>query len=303
MISDNREKAGSQLAVVTGAGGLGLEAALGLARAGVSVIVAGRNAAKGEVALARIAAEVPRARARFEMLDLADLASVAALGRRLVAEDRPVDVLINNAGIMMPRQRRLTVDGFEAQFGTNHLGHFALTAHLLPLLRRARAARVINVTSLAHRQGKIDFDDLQAERRYNAGQAYCHSKLAVALFARRLNALAEHAQWPLTSVAVHPGFSGTNLFAAEQGSSSLLTFLSEKVAVPLLGQSAADGARPLLHAALAADVRGGALYGPTGFMEMRGPAGECAYGKAALDDAVAERLWQVSEQLTGVRFA
>jgi NAD(P)-dependent dehydrogenase (short-subunit alcohol dehydrogenase family) len=288
-------------AVVTGTGGLGLEAAIVLARLGAHVTLAGRNPDKGGAAISQAQQAVPGANVRFEALDLADLSSVKAFADRMIAEGEPLDILINNAGIMMPRQLRRTADGFEAQMGTNHLGHFALTARLLPLLCKSNAARVVNVSSLAHRQGKIDFDNLKGEKLYNPGLAYCQSKLAVALFARQLQKQAEVSDWPIISLTAHPGFAGTNLFAAEQGKRSLLTFFSEKLAIPLLGQSAAAGALPLVHAAVVEDVRPGALYGPTGFMEMRGPPGLCSYAKGALDDETARRLWQVSEQMVNLK--
>lgn len=286
-----------RLAIVTGTGGLGLETAKALARQGAEVIIAGRNAAKGEAAVAETRAAAPQAMARFELLDLADLSSVTAMADRLLAAGRPVDLLVNNAGIMSPPTRRTTADGFEAQFGTNHLGHFALTAHLLPLLRKSQAARVVNVTSLAHRYATLDIDDLQSERRYKPGLVYCKSKLAVALFARSLQQRAEAEGWPIQSMAAHPGYSGTNFFAAEQGAGAFMTVLSAKVIVPLIGQSAADGARPQVYAATSPMAEGGKLYGPTGFMEMRGQPGECAFSKAALDDGLAQQLWQVSEEL------
>lgn len=289
-------------AVITGTGGLGLEAAVMLAGLGARITLAGRNPDKGGAAVLHIHQTVPGANVRFENLDLTELASVSAFAGRLCGEGEPIDILINNAGIMMPPQRRLTADGFEAQFGTNHLGHFALTAQLLPLLRKSAGCRVVNVTSIAHKQGRIEFDNLQGEKRYDAGAAYCLSKLAVAMFALELQKLAHARRWPITSLAAHPGFAGTNLFAAEQGKRSLLTLLSEKLVIPLLGHSSSDGAKPLVHAAVAANIRPGALYGPTGFMEMRGAAGECAFSKRACDDAASRRLWEYSEILCKVRF-
>lgn len=289
-----------RLAIVTGTGGLGLETAKALARQGAEVIIAGRNAAKGEAAVAETRAAAPQAMARFELLDLADLSSVTAMADRLLAAGRPIDLLVNNAGIMSPPTRRTTVDGFEAQFGTNHLGHFALTARLLPLLRKSQAARVVNVTSLAHRYATLDLDDLQSERRYKAGVVYCKSKLAVAMFARMLQQRAMAEGWPIKSMAAHPGYAGTNLIAAEQGARSLMTKLSERVIVPLIGQSAFDGARPQIYAATSPLAEGGKLYGPTGFMEMRGQPGECAFAKSALDDRLAQELWRASEGFCNV---
>jgi NAD(P)-dependent dehydrogenase (short-subunit alcohol dehydrogenase family) len=183
-------------AVVTGAtGGLGYETALALAGAGAEVILAGRNAAKGRDALARIEAAYPGAAGRFELLDLASLASVAAFAARLAAEDRALDLLVNNAGVMALPVRRITADGFEAQFGTNHLGHFALTLQLLALLGRGRAARVVTVSSLAHRRGRIDFADLQS-MRYDPWAAYARSKLANLMFALELQRRRRRASSP-----------------------------------------------------------------------------------------------------------
>lgn len=296
-----RNSQAGRLAIVTGTGGLGLEAAKALAILGADVIIAGRNPVKGNAAVSEVQKAAPQADVRFESLDLADLSSVSSMADRLLATGRAIDLLLNNAGIMSPPVRRVTADGFEAQLGTNHLGHFALTVRLLPLLRKSTAARVVNVTSLAHRYTKIDFDDLQSERRYKAGIAYCQSKLAVAMFSRSLQHHADAGGWPIQSMAAHPGFAGTNLFAAEQGASAFMTILSKNIIVPLIGQSATDGARPLIHAATSPDAQGGKLYGPTGFMEMRGKVGECAFAKAALDDTAAERLWQVSEDLCGLK--
>lgn len=299
--SDAFARLDGKLAVVTGTGGLGLEVARMLIGLGAEVVLAGRNREKGVAAAAAIAPTGRPEAVRFAPLDLADLSSVAEFAQRAEAEGRPVDLLINNAGIMSPPQRRLSKDGFEVQFATNHLGHFALTAHLLPLICRSGAARVVHVTSLAHLHGRIDFDDLQADVKYQPGVAYCRSKLAVALFARELQRRATEHGWPIASMAAHPGFSGTNLFAAEGGEKSLMTILSKRVIVPLIGQSAIDGALPILFAAASPAAQGGKLYGPTGFMDMKGPPGERQFGSAALDEEVAARLWRVSEELTGLR--
>lgn len=289
-------------AVVTGTGGLGFEVATKLAALGERVIIAGRNGEKGQDAVARIAAAVPGADVRFEVLDLASLASVKDFTGRMTAQGGVIDLLVNNAGIMSPPQRRVTVDGFEAQFATNHLGHFALTAGLLPLLKKSCLARVVSVTSIAHRYGRMDFGDLQSERKYQPGVAYCRSKLAVALFARTLHQRARAQGWALASMAAHPGFAGTNLFAAEGGPKSFMTLLSTRLLVPMLGHSAAAGADPILHASLSPHAGSGRLYGPTGFLEMRGATGECPFAASALDDEAGERLWRLSEGLAGVSF-
>lgn len=283
-------------AIVTGTGGLGFETAHGLAAAGAEVILAGRNPAKGAEAIARLGS-----RARFEQVDLASLASVAAFAGGMRERGDPIDLLVNNAGIMMPPAREATEDGFERQFGVNHLGHFALTAALLPLLK-AGNARVVSVTSLAHRYTKLDFDDLQSERSYNGGKAYCLSKLAQALFAIELQRRSDAGGWGIMSLAAHPGYAGTDLFQNQAGPDSLLTRLSTRVVIPLLGQSAAAGAMPILYAATAADAEGGALYGPGGLFEMRGPPVRRSYAKTVHDADAARRMWEASERYTGAHF-
>ncbi|CAN7269776.1 SDR family oxidoreductase [Phenylobacterium sp. LjRoot225] len=289
-------------AVVTGAGGLGYEVALALGRAGAAVVLAGRNPQKGAAAVAQIKAAAPDANIAFELLDLASLASVAAFADRLQSCDAAVDLLVNNAGIMSPPTRQTTADGFEVQFGVNYLGHFALTARLLPLLRKNVAARVVSVTSIAHRFGAIDFDDLQSERRYRPGLAYCQSKLAQAMFAVELQRRSDAAGWGLTSLAAHPGFAGTDLFANGPGIKSLTTFFSRNVLVPLLGHSAAAGARSLVYAAASPHAVGGALYGPTGLMEMKGEPGPRTLAPTATDAEAAARLWRTSEDLAAATF-
>lgn len=289
--------------MVTGTGGLGFETALALARAGGEVIIAGRNPEKGAAAVRRILGEAPGASVSFEVLDLADLKSVAAFAERLQARSGAVDVLINNAGIMSPPVRQTTADGFEAQIGVNHLGHFALTGRLLPVLRRSAEPRVVSLTSNAHKVGWMDLDDLQGERRYRAGLGYVQSKLAVAMFARELQRRSDEAGWGLKSLAAHPGFASTDIFSNALGQRSLINRLSLGLITPMLGHSAAAGALSILYAATSPEAEGGALYGPRGLMEMRGAPGRCEYAPAARDARAASRLWAISEELTGVRMA
>lgn len=284
-------------AVITGTGGLGYHAALELARAGAEVIIAGRSTSKGAEAVGSIKAEVDNAAVRFELMDLASLASVAGLVDRLQNLGEPIDLLINNAGIMSPPQRKTTVDGFELQFGVNYLGHFALTLGLLPLLRAGDAPRVVSVTSLAHRHAKLNFDDLQNEKSYRAGVVYCQSKLAVALFAIELQRRSQAEGWQVESMAAHPGFAATNLFQNGQGAMSVANLISTHLVIPLIGQSALGGALPLIHAAASPEATGGNLYGPNGFMEMRGAPKRCDFARHALDQAMAEQLWKRSEEL------
>lgn len=285
--------------IVTGAtSGLGYETALALARAGADVILTGRDDRKGQAALDKIGRDVIGAKVAYEHLDLASLASVADFAQRMDAQPS-LDLLINNAGVMALPRRQTTADGFEMQFGTNHLGHFALTARLLPLLRRASAPRVVSVSSLAHRTGWIDFNDLQGARLYSAWKAYGQSKLACLMFALELQRRSDAAGWKLISNAAHPGFARTNLFASGPGG---LLSLATDFAAPLLGQSAADGARPILFAATSPDAKPGGYYGPGGLGELRGAPARASIMPQARDTATAAKLWEVSETLTGVSF-
>src|SRR3954466_12906388 len=221
-------------AVVTGAtGGLGYEAALALAKAGAEVILTGRDDQKGRSAVEKIGHEVTGSNVSYEQLDLASLASVADFAQRMHAR-QSVDLLINNAGVMALPRRQTTADGFEMQFGTNYLGHFALTARLMPLLRRASGPRVVSLSSLAHRTGLIDFNDLQGARVYSPWKAYGQSKLACLMFALELQRRSDAAGWNLISNAAHPGFARTNLFTSGPG--GLLSFATD-LAAPLFGHS------------------------------------------------------------------
>jgi NAD(P)-dependent dehydrogenase (short-subunit alcohol dehydrogenase family) len=289
-VVDMPDQAG-KTAVVTGANsGLGLVISRALARAGAGVVMACRNLGKGERAAAQVGD-----RARLEALDLADLESVRDFVGRLSEEH--VDLLINNAGVMAP-PRRLTADGFESQFGTNHLGHFALTGLLLPKLLAAPEPRVVTMSSGGHRMGRINFDDLHGERRYNNWLAYGQSKLANLLFAFELQ---RRADGKLQSLAAHPGYSATNLQFA--GPAHWYERASMALTNRLIAQSADQGALPALYAATVTDVPGGSYIGPDGFLEARGyPHLVTAAGKA-YDPDVAARLWNLSEELTGVHYA
>jgi NAD(P)-dependent dehydrogenase (short-subunit alcohol dehydrogenase family) len=289
-------------AVVTGAGGLGFEIALALAGAGADVVVAGRNITKGGAAMAAIRVRHPDAQARFEALDLASLASVRDFAGRLAAEGRRIDILVNNAGVLGAAQRRLTADGFEAQFGTNHLGHFALTGRLLPLLRQADQPRVITMSSAVHQVGRLDFRDLQSEHGYRPNSAYAVSKLANLMFAFELQRRSDAADWRLLSAAAHPGYARTQLIANGPGATGLSGLIGSLFVAIGLTQSAADGAWPALFAATAPEVKPGGYYGPGRLMEMLGPPAPARIGRHARDEAVARRLWDISETLTGVAF-
>ena len=283
--------------IVTGPTGLGYETGLALAKARGRVILAGRNPEKGEAAAAKIRAAAPNTDVRFELCDLADLASIRTFAERINAEDLPVDVLINNAGVMAYPERRETRDGFEAQFGTNHLGHFALTGLLLPALRKVKKPRVITVSSLAGRFGKINLDDLNYAKGYNPGVVYAQSKLANMMFAMELQRRSRTASWGLVSVATHPGVSATDLVSNGPGLTGPYRF-----ATAFMSQSAAMGALPTLYAAVESDVAGGSFYGPKGLFEMRGYPGEVKFAPAALDDMQCLHLWKASEKLTGVTY-
>ncbi len=297
-LADIPSQAG-KLAVVTGAtGGLGYETALVLAQKGAQVVLAGRSDAKGQDALARIAAAAPEARVSFEKLDLGSLASVAAFAGRLAGRGA-LDLLINNAGVMALPTRQTTADGFEMQLGTNYLGHFALTARLLPLLRAGKQARVVMLSSLAHRQGRIHLDDLQFEHGYVPWRVYAQSKLAMLMFAFELQRRSDRAGWGLLSDAAHPGWSRTELMANGPGVTSL-TGRAAALFAPVLGQSAADGALPTLFAATAPAAEPGGYYGPSGSFELKGAPVSASVSRAARDAGVAARLWDASTRLTGV---
>jgi NAD(P)-dependent dehydrogenase (short-subunit alcohol dehydrogenase family) len=291
---DIPDLAGKQ-AIVTGANsGLGLQTAFELARHGATVLLGCRSAERGEQALARIRRAVPDGDVVLGSLDLADLASVRAFAEE---HGSALDLLVNNAGVMaLPR--RTTADGFEMQFGTNHLGHFALTGLLLPALLERPGARVVTVTSMMHWMGRIDFEDLDRERGYQRWPAYCQSKLANLVFAKEL---ARRAGGRLTSVAAHPGLAATNLQQAAprmEGSKVRegLYGLFNRIAA----QSDAAGAWPSLYAATAPAVQGGQCYGPRGLGQSRGAPRRVRTLPRAADAELGRRLWEVSEERTGV---
>lgn len=288
-------------AVVTGTGGLGYEDTLALARAGASVVIAGRNPQKGAEAVAAIRQAAPGAQVRFGKVDLADLASTASFAAQLAHEQDSLDILINNAGVMRPPEWRATSNGFELQFGTNYLGHFALTAHLLPLLKRGRNPRVVTVGSVAARGGAINFDDLQAERGYKPMQVYSQSKLACIMFAFEMSRRSKAAGWGVESLAAHPGLTRTDLIVNGSGRSSLPGIVRRFL--PFLFQPAWQGALPTLFAATDPAARDGAYYGPDRLSGTRGYPIEEDPPKQALDTAVASRLWETSLGLAAVTFA
>jgi NAD(P)-dependent dehydrogenase (short-subunit alcohol dehydrogenase family) len=304
-----------KVVLITGANsGIGYQAAREMARHGAHVLLGCRDAAKGHAALERLGQEVPGASAEVVSLDMASLASIRAFAAAYATRNQPLDVLINNAGVMALPTREMTADGFERQFGTNHLGHFALTGLLMPQLLAAPAPRVVTVASLAHRNGTIHFENLkrgpqranarngsEAEREYKPWDAYGESKLANILFAKELDRKARAAHSRLLSVAVHPGVSRTSIFENGPGSNGLKAMVM-KVLAPVLMQSDEAGALPTLFAATSPDAHGGEYIGPDGFMELKGSPTVVKPKPQALDEDVARRLWTVSEELTGVTY-
>ncbi len=280
-----------KIAIVTGANsGIGYETAKSLAARGATVVMACRNPEKGQVALEALLDDQPEAKVVLMSLDLGSLGSIRAFAAAVADRYDHLDLLINNAGVMVP-PKGLTADGFETQLGTNHLGHFALTGLLLPLLEAADSPRVVNVSSMAHKFGTIDFEDLQSEDRYRPWAAYGQSKLANLLFTTELNRRANGSGVVATSA--HPGWTATNL----QGGSAMM-----RIGNSLFAQRPPDGALPTLRAATDPDAEAGDYFGPGGLFEIKGPPTKVATSDAAKDEAVALRLWTLSEELTGVKY-
>jgi NAD(P)-dependent dehydrogenase (short-subunit alcohol dehydrogenase family) len=285
-------------AVVTGANsGLGLITARELARAGATVVMACRNTDKAHAALQQVAAAAPSATLEVESLDLGSLASVRAFAEKFNASHDRLDMLINNAGVMAP-PRRETADGFELQFGTNHLGHFALTGLLIERIKGREGARVVTVSSGAHRMGHMKFDDLQATKKYARWAAYGQLKLSNLLFAFELDRRLRAAGSSVRSLAAHPGYSATNLqsAAAPALDRALMKFTN------LIAQSAEMGALPQLYAVTEPGLEGGIYIGPDGFFEQRGYPAVVQAKAEAYNEADAAKLWSVSEDLTGVKY-
>ena len=292
-----------KIAIVTGANsGLGYETALALAQKGAQVIVASRDANKGQEAVSKIQSERPKGSVSFMQLDLANLASVRSFAEQFAKQHNQLDLLVNNAGVMAIPYRT-TADGFEMQFGTNHLGHFALTGLLLPIILRTPKARVVTVSSILHKSGHINFDDLQAKNNYNQDTAYSQSKLANLLFTYELQRKFKAHGSDVIAVAAHPGYSATNL----QGVGPKMTgsVLKQRMMVVMnavLAQSAAMGALPTLLAATSPTIHGGEYIGPKGFQEMRGYPVAVKSNTESYSEPTAQRLWKVSEDLTGVQY-
>lgn len=261
------------------------------------MILADRNEAIGLNAIARIRPLAPTAVVRFEKVNLGELASVAEFAERILRLERPLDLLINNAGVLALPERQATVDGFEMQFAANYLGHFALTGRLLERLRAGMNPRVVHVGSISHRMGSIHLHDLQLERGYTPWKAYSQSKLAVLMFARELQRRSDLGAWGVLSMAGHAGHARTS----GDGETSMLGRL-QRIVGALFSHSAADGALPILYAATAATARPNEYYGPMGAFELMGQLGLAEVGKRVDDGSLASKLWTISEELTGVRW-
>jgi NAD(P)-dependent dehydrogenase (short-subunit alcohol dehydrogenase family) len=294
-----------KLALVTGAsGGIGLGVATHLAAGGAEVLLGVRDPARGMAAIDHIRREVPDARVSVRTLDLASLASVAALTDQLHAEARPIQILVNNAGVMAPATRHTTQDGFELQFGTNYIGHAALTFGLLPLLRVGEA-RVTTVTSAAARHAKLNWADPQGERKYAPVRAYNQSKLANLMFALELDRRSRAGGWGIVSNAAHPGTTLTGLYRAgpnlgRKRPAPHTAIMSRLHRLGLLVHGVDQGTLPIVYAATSPHAQGGRLYGPDGFGEFRGGPTELSVYKPARDEAEAGRLWEYTVGLAGV---
>ena len=281
-------------AIVTGANsGIGYEMARALAGKGASVIMACRNQEKGEAAKELILREHPKAKIDWLALNLADLKSVRSFVDMFSGSNGQLDILINNAGVMAIPERQLTADGFEMHFGTNHLGHFALTGLLMDAIRRTPGARVVTVSSSGHRQGRMAFDNLGAEKSYIPLIAYAQSKLANLLFAFELHRRFQKVGLEALSMGSHPGWTATNL----QQHTWYFRALN-----PLVAMTPEQGALSSLYAATAKDVQGCDYYGYGGLMDMRGDLKRAKAHERAYDETVAKKLWQVSEEMTGVQY-
>ena len=285
-----------RVAIVTGANsGIGLETARELAARSATVVLACRNPKKAKAAAEDIRSTTDGSRVEVRTLDVSDLASVRAFAESFLADHERLDLLINNAGVMMPPERSETPDGFELQMGTNHFGHFALTGLLLPLLLKTPKSRIVNVSSTAHKFGSMSFDDMDWKgRRFNKMASYGQSKLANLLFTLELDRRLRDAGSDTLVAAAHPGWTATNL----QQHAGWVRALN-----PLFAMSPPQGALPTLYAAVGPDVQGNDYYGPDGFMEMKGYPTKVGRTSAARDAAAAARLFEVSEERTGVRFS
>lgn len=300
--TDIPDQTGRTVLVTGGNSGLGFHTCRMLAAKGARVLLASRSSQRGDQAEAEILQAVPDARLEVISLDLADLDSVRLCADNLLSGLDSLHVLMNNAGVMaIPRQE--TTQGFERQFGVNHLGHFALTGALLPLLLKTPASRIVNVSSMAHRSGRMNFSDLHGQRKYSPFGAYSQSKLANLLFTLELQRRLEAKGAGTICVSAHPGFSATNLqYVAAKEKGSAIELILMRILNALLSQSAEQGVLPQLYAATAHDVSGGDYTGPDGWMQMRGFPVKHQAKETAYDSAAAQELWRLSVELTGEPF-
>jgi len=308
--ADIASQAGKRILITGANSGIGYHAALMLARKGAQIVLACRDKQRGEAALARLSTEAPGAHAELALLDLASLASVRQFAEQELARQRPLHILVNNAGVMAPPKRLETADGFELQFGTNVLGHFVLSALLMPALERSVASsperpRIVTIASIAHKRGQIDFNDLQSARHYSPMRSYQQSKLADLMFAFELDRRLRAAHSQVMSVAAHPGVAQTNLFRV--GDRPAISRAARDILGTFIGavlNTDDAGALPTVYAATSGEVVDGGYYGPQGWLEARGrTVGAADVASQARDTAAAARLWQVCEDLTHTRFA
>ena len=298
---------GKRVLVTGAASGIGFEAAKALAARGAEVLVADWNATLGPEAVTRIGQHCANASVAFQKIDLSQLEGIRKFAQSLLEEGRPLDILINNAGIKPIADRRVSADGFELTFAIGHLGHFLLTGLLLPLLEKAPEARVVTVSSMVHGRGRLDWDDLQIERGYSSQRAYNQTKLANLLFALELQRKLTPRGSTVRSIAVHPGVARTSIGANRRGLGKFrladhVVSVILSMVMPWLGQDSAAGALPTIYAAASPDAVGGGFYGPDGFGEMKGLPAPARIKPVAQDALAAARLWQVSEQLTGISY-
>ncbi len=304
-VNDIPAQAGRHVLITGATSGLGYETALALAAAGAKLTLTGRNTTKGAQVVGEIRTRYKQADVAFMPLNLSSLADIAEFAAQFKQKYHSLDVLINNAGVMAPPSRHETEDGFELQFGSNYLGHFALTAHLLALLMKGQQPRVVNLSSVAHKNfAAIHFDDLQWQKKYQSWPSYAQSKLAMLMFAFELQRQSDANGWGLLSTASHPGFARTGLQSSGpnmgmQGKTTLFAKLTKAIE-PFVSQSAAEGALPSLFAATSPEAQPAGYYGPQGPFDLKGRVGDAKASKKAQDKAVATRLWQVSSDLTQV---
>jgi NAD(P)-dependent dehydrogenase (short-subunit alcohol dehydrogenase family) len=308
-VTDIATQAGKRILVTGGNSGIGYYAASTLARKGAQIVLACRDKSRGEEALARLEVESPGSHVELTILDLASLSSIRQFAEQELAQQRPLHTLINNAGVMAPPKRLETSDGFELQFGTNVLGHFALTALLIPALQLAASTspdrpRVVTIASVAHKKGQLDFGDLQSTKNYSPMRSYRQSKLADLVFAFALDQRLRAAKSRVMSVAAHPGVANTNLFRSGNRSAAeraVRNLVSQFIGIAL--NTDRSGALPTLYSATSPDVEDGGYYGPQGFLETRGnKVGAARVARQARDPLSATRLWQVCEECTDIRF-